>query len=90
MCVCKWWVSEKPIDGIRRGEIWLMDVIWACGRSVAGKWRQKLSYDEICPFCLVHHISHTTIFFEKVHMPCQWLCKENDDIQTDRSCKIGT
>ncbi len=49
--------AEKPIDGIRRGEIWLMDVIWASGRSVAGKWRQKLAYDEICPFCLVHHIS---------------------------------
>ncbi len=42
-----------------------MEVIWACVRSVAGKWRQKLVYDEIWPFCLVHHISHTTIFFWK-------------------------
>ena len=27
-----------------------------------------MAYDEICPFCLVHRISHATIFFEKVHM----------------------
>ena len=55
-------ISDKCVNDIRRGEKWHMDVISVCVRCVAGKWRQKLGYDEIFLFCLVHHISHTTIF----------------------------